>query len=80
MNREELQAKWPTFKIREEPDPACMSCKGTGERRTRVKRTPIVPCWCVCFSRKAYPVAREIADRVAKKGLAELAAIKEARQ
>lgn len=77
MKREELQAKWPTFTIREEPDPACTSCKGAGERRTNSEYHPIVPCWCVLFSRAHYGLAREVAHKVAKKGRAGLAAAKE---
>ena len=74
MNKAELQAKWPTFKFREEPDPECTSCQGTGERRTNVEHRPLMPCWCVTFSRDFYKDAREIFGRVAKRELAALRA------
>ena len=44
----ELQAKYPTFKVKSLPVPGCRSCKGTGERLT--KSGLELPCLCVCMS------------------------------
>lgn len=64
MNADQLRAKWPTFKIKHDPDAVCPLCRGTGERRLRTGSE--VPCWCVIVPHDRVGLMREMAGRVAK--------------
>lgn len=48
MDKSALQAKYPNFTIRNEPDPEC-SCRGTGERPPS-SSGHVIPCLCACLS------------------------------
>lgn len=64
MDKGALQAKYPHWTIRSEPDPEC-SCGGTGERPP----TPsglVVPCLCACLSEPHSAEKREAMTEIGR--------------
>lgn len=66
MTRDEIQAKFPKWKVIYEPNPNCKWCNGEGVKRTYNKEHPERPCVCVCIMPEVADIAQEAFNRMAQ--------------
>ncbi|MFA5036436.1 MAG: hypothetical protein WC479_04600 [Candidatus Izemoplasmatales bacterium] len=66
MTKDEIQAKFPKWKVIYEPNPDCKWCQGTGIKQTSSQVNPERPCVCVCIMHEFADIAQEAFNRMAK--------------
>lgn len=64
MNRIELKAKYPRFKVIYDPIPGCRHCHGTGELRSVSGHTR--PCTCVCIAHDLAELVQDTLNKMAR--------------
>ena len=69
MDKEALKARFPTFKVKSDPDPDCVcSRRGT----PGVSKSGNIPCLCVCLGGDNRAETAKEAGRAAAKALSKM--------